>query len=239
MARISRWFVVLAFVLVPASVSSLGLGDIKLNSYLNERLDAEISISVSGAEELETLEVSVASREVFERFGVDRVDLLDDLDFTVERGPDGLAVVRVTSGEAVVEPFLTFLVEARSSGGRLLREYTVLLDPPLFLPEPEEPAAAPEAPAGRAPPSVGTIPRPTPAQPSLPVRGPPVVSPTTYGPVRRNETLWGIAESVRPDASVSINQAMISLFRANPDAFDGNINRLRAGATLRLSLIHI
>jgi pilus assembly protein FimV len=216
---------------VPASVSSLGLGDIKLNSYLNERLDAEISITVSGPEELTSLEVNVASREVFERFGIDRVEFLDDLAFTVERANDGRALVRVTSSEAIVEPFVTFLIEARSSGGRLLREYTVLLDPPLFLPEPEETAEAPEAPVRQAP-SAGTIPRSEPEP--APASRAPVTSPTTYGPVRRNETLWGIAESVRPDRSISMNQAMISLFEANPDAFDGNINRLRAGATLRV-----
>ncbi len=231
MSRFFRWSIVLAFVLVPASVSSLGLGDIKLNSYLNERLDAEISITVSGPEELTTLEVNVASREVFERFGIDRVEFLDDLAFTVERLDNSRAVVRVTSSEAIVEPFVTFLIEARSSGGRLLREYTVLLDPPLFLPEPEETAEAPEAPVRQAP-SAGTIPRSEPAP--APESQAPVASPTTYGPVRRNETLWGIAESVRPDRSVSMNQAMISLFEANPDAFDGNINRLRAGATLRV-----
>jgi pilus assembly protein FimV len=232
MARFSRWFVILAFVLVPASVSALGLGDIKLNSYLNERLNAEISISVAGAEELETLDVRVASREAFERFGVERVDFMDDLDFTVDRLPDGRAVVRVTSSEAIVEPFVTFLIEARSSGGRLLREYTVLLDPPLFLPEPEEPAEAPAAPVRQAP-SAGSIPRATQPSPVTASR-PQVASATTYGPVRRNETLWGIAANVRPDAGVSMNQAMISLFRANPDAFDGNINRLREGATLRV-----
>jgi pilus assembly protein FimV len=231
MSRFFRWSIVLAFVLAPASVSSLGLGDIKLNSYLNERLDAEINITVSGPEELTTLEVNVASREVFERFGIDRVDFLDDLAFTVERLNDGRAVVRVTSSEAIVEPFVTFLIEARSSGGRLLREYTVLLDPPLFLPEPEETAEAPEAPVRQAP-SAGAIPRSEPAP--APASRAPVASPTTYGPVRRNETLWGIAEIVRPDRSISMNQAMISLFEANPDAFDGNINRLRAGATLRV-----
>ena len=132
MTRRSRWFGILALLLIPASATPLGLGDIKLNSYLNERLDAEISVSVSGPEELQSLKVAVASRDVFERFGIDRLDLLDDLRFKVESQPGGRAVVRVTSSQPVVEPFLTFLIEARSSGGRLLREYTVLLDPPLF-----------------------------------------------------------------------------------------------------------
>ncbi len=225
----SRWFGILALLLIPASATPLGLGDIKLNSYLNERLDAEIAVSVSGPEELRSLKVAVASRDVFERFGIDRLDMLDDLRFTVESGPGGQAVVRVRSSEPVVEPFLTFLVEARSSGGRLLREYTVLLDPPMFLPEPEAVEPAPAAPIQPAP-SAGVISRPE----AQPTRRPaaPVSAPTTYGPVRRAETLWGIAQQVRPDSSVSMNQVMVSLFEANPDAFDGNINRLRAGARL-------
>ena len=234
MTRRSRWFGILALLLIPASATPLGLGDIKLNSYLNERLDAEISVSVSGPEELQSLKVAVASRDVFERFGIDRLDLLDDLRFKVESQPGGRTVVRVTSSQPVVEPFLTFLIEARSSGGRLLREYTVLLDPPLFLPEPEAAQAAPAAPIQPAP-SAGVISRPEaeqarPAQQSSAA----VSAPTTYGPVRRAETLWGIAEQVRPDSSISMNQVMVSLFLANPDAFDGNINRLRAGARLQV-----
>lgn len=234
MTRRSRWFGILALLLIPASATPLGLGDIKLNSYLNERLDAEISVSVSGPEELQSLKVAVASRDVFERFGIDRLDLLDDLRFKVETQPGGRAVVRVTSSEPVVEPFLTFLVEARSSGGRLLREYTVLLDPPLFLPEPEAAQAAPAAPIQPAP-SAGVISRPQAEQARPAQRSSAAVSaPTTYGPVRRAETLWGIAEQVRPDSSISMNQVMVSLFLANPDAFDGNINRLRAGARLQV-----
>ncbi|UCC13683.1 MAG: hypothetical protein JSW21_09935 [Gammaproteobacteria bacterium] len=226
----SRWLGIVALVLIPTSGSSLGLGDINLNSYLNERLDAEIKISAAGAEELDTLQVQVASRDVFERFGVERVAILDQLTFTVERQAGG-AIVRVRSSQPVVEPFLTFLIEARSSGGRLLREYTVLLDPPLYLPEPESPEPAPAAPIAPVP-SAGVVSRPsTPPPATRPAQRP---TASTYGPVRRNETLWGIAERVRPDSSISVNQAMIALYEANPDAFNGNINRLRAGATLRV-----
>ncbi|MGD8907061.1 MAG: hypothetical protein PVG58_09220, partial [Gammaproteobacteria bacterium] len=70
----SRWFGILALMLIPVSATPLGLGDITLNSHLNERLDAEIPVSVSGPEELQTLQVTVASADVFERFGVERLD---------------------------------------------------------------------------------------------------------------------------------------------------------------------
>jgi pilus assembly protein FimV len=236
MIRRSRWFGILALLLIPVSATPLGLGDITLNSHLNERLDAEIPVSVAGPEELQTLKVTVASRDVFERFGVERLDFMEDLRFTVESRPGGQAIVRVRSAQPVVEPFLTFLIEARSSGGRLLREYTVLLDPPMFLPEPEAVQPAPAPPIQPAP-SAGVISRPE-AQQARPAPRPDravtAAPATTYGPVRRAETLWGIAEQVRPDGSVSMNQVMVSLFLANPDAFDGNINRLRAGARLRV-----
>ena len=75
-------------VLAPAGVSSLGLGEIRLNSYLNEPLDAEVTISVSGPEELDSLQVAVASEEAFERFGVERPQFLDDLTFVVDSSTD-------------------------------------------------------------------------------------------------------------------------------------------------------
>ena len=224
-------------VLAPAGVSSLGLGEIRLNSYLNEPLDAEVTISVSGPEELETLQVAVASEEAFGRFGVDRPRFLDELTFVIDATAAGSATLRIRSPEAVIEPFLTFLIEANWAGGRLLREYTVLLDPPLFLPEP--PQQEQPAPPVAQTPGAGVISRPAPAPQAAPapratVAPPAVVAPSTYGPVKKNDTLWRIASEVRPDRSVSVNQTMLALFEANPDAFDGNINLLQEGAVLNV-----
>jgi len=233
----SRKFVflgVLALVLAPGGAFSLGLGDIRLNSYLNQPLDAEIALSVASAQELETLKVELASRDTFDRYGLARPAFLDDLEFRISRGPGG-ALVSVTSSRPILEPFVTFLLEARWAGGRVLREYTVLLDPPVYLPgEQAAPAVEAPAPVRSAPlrqpaPVAETRPAPAPA----PVAPPRAVG-AEYGPVQRNETLWGIAERVRPDDSLSMNQTMIALYRANPQAFDGNVNRLRAGAILRV-----
>lgn len=225
-------------VLAPAGVSSLGLGEIRLNSYLNEPLDAEVTISVSGPEELDSLQVAVASEEAFERFGVERPQFLDDLTFVVDSSTPGSATLRIRSPEAVIEPFLTFLVEANWAGGKLLREYTVLLDPPLFLPEPKKQEQP--APPVALTPEAGVISRPAPqpqAAPPAPratVTPPAVATPSSYGPVQKNDTLWRIASQVRPDRSVSVNQTMVALFEANPDAFDGNINLLQEGAVLNV-----
>ncbi len=219
-------------ILAPGAALSLGLGDIRLNSYLNQPMNAEIALSIASADELATLKVGLAPAEAFDRYGLDRPPYLGDLQFAIRRtGPAG-AVIDVRSSRPIAEPFVTFLVEASWSGGRMLREYTVLLDPPVFLPAPE--AAAPE-------PAAVDAPRPAPV--ARPAATPsPVAAPTAtrgeygadFGPVQRNDTLWAIAQRVRPDASLSTNQVMVALFRANPHAFDGNINRLRAGAILRV-----
>jgi len=233
MARRIRWIGVLALALVSTGANSLGLGDIKLNSYLNERLDAEIRVSLSGADELNTLRVEIAPRAEFDRVGIDRPLFLDGLDFVVERTSGDSAIIRVTSDQPMVEPFVTFLIEARWSGGRLLREYTVLLDPPLFLPTPEPPAVDAPVPA-RDSAASGMVQRPAPTPAPRVAPQPTVSPPGVYGPVRRAETLWSIAQEVRPDPGISVNQMMVALFNANPDAFDGNINRMRAGARLRV-----
>jgi pilus assembly protein FimV len=234
MAYKSRWLLVLVMVLAPLGVNSLGLGSIQLNSYLNERLDAEVVISASSVEEIESLEVRVAPAEAFEQFGLDRSRDLESLTFKVVEGPGGSAILQIRSSKPMVEPFVTFLIEARWAGGRFLREYTVLLDPPVFMPEQQAPEQL--APPVSVAPSTGTVSRPVPAarpapQPVQATRTV-VSSPTAYGPVKRSETLWAIAQEVRADSDVSMNQAMVALFRANPHAFDGNINRLRAGTTL-------
>ena len=125
---------VLAFA---SEVWALGLGDIRLSSALNQPLRAEIELISATPEELDSLRVLLASSETFARYGLDRPLLLQGVDFKVIRsgGIDG-NVIRVRSQDPVTEPFIIFLVEATWSRGRLLREYTLLLDPPTFAPPP-------------------------------------------------------------------------------------------------------
>ncbi|MGB5621927.1 MAG: hypothetical protein WBN65_05490, partial [Gammaproteobacteria bacterium] len=99
MARRFRWLGVFALALVSTGANSLGLGDIKLNSYLNEQLDAEIRVSLSGADELNTLRVDIAPRAEFDRAGIDRPLFLDGLEFVVERTSGDSAIIRVTSAQ--------------------------------------------------------------------------------------------------------------------------------------------
>src|SRR5690606_11761018 len=147
--RLNRGWLVFGLLLA-SDVWALGLGDIRLSSALNEPLRAEIQLLSATPEELSNLKVALAPAATFERYGIDRPFYLTRLQFRVqEAGPNG-ATVRVTSSEPLTEPFVTFLVEATWSSGRLLREYTVLLDPPTFAPPPTSQATQSVTAPGRA-----------------------------------------------------------------------------------------
>jgi pilus assembly protein FimV len=254
--RLSRISLALV-ILLSSEVWAFGLGDIRMNSALNEPLRAEIELLSAAPDELDNLTIALASADTFERYGLDRPFYLQDIQFNVIRSgrADG-NVVQVRSAAPMAEPFLTFLVEASWSRGRLLREYTVLLDPPTFAPPKADTAPAVQAPSRSAPTDSGRIERPAPtqqrpapaptpapvrqAEPAQP-KPQPVAEDTPYDTsaggdyiVQRGQTLWGIASRVRPDSRLSMNQTMLAIFEANPDAFGGNINILRAGAGLRI-----
>lgn len=249
MRRYLPRLVLTGVLLSPATLYALGLGEIRLNSALNQPFDADIELIAPTAEELATLKVGLANNDLFARYGLDRPVFLSNFEFSVTRGRDGRAAIKVTSNRSVTEPFVTLLVEANWGRGRLLREYTVLLDPPVFMPsQPEAPApiASPQS-GARTEGRIERVPEPAPASteqaPAVPTPEPVVreTAPAASAAigdrytVERNDTLWRIASQVQPGAAPRVlNQTMIALFRANPSAFDGNINRLRAGSVLRI-----
>ena len=238
-------------LLLSSEVWAIGLGDIRLDSALNEPLRAEISLLSATPDEIASLNIAMASAATFTRYGIDRPFFLQDIEFNVVSGANGSAV-QLRSRKPITEPFLTFLVEANWPGGRLLREYTVLLDPPTYAPPAATQAPAVSAPSRIAPADSGRIERQQPApqpqaapparqtRPSLPSASVPADD-TPYDTsgggdyvVQRSETLWGIASRMRPDSRLTMNQTMLAIFEANPGAFGGNINVLRAGAALRI-----
>jgi len=223
-----------AILLAPAAAFGLGLGEIRLNSALNEPLSAEIDLVAATPEELGAIDAHLASPEVFARYGLDRPAFLGSLEFSVGRGQDGRAVLLVRSRDVVSEPFVSFLVDVNWPRGRLLREYTVLLDPPAMLAPGEAPAPAPIA-APTTSPTAASRPPETAAPPpaEVPAAATPAYDASTYS-VARGDTLYGIAGSIAGGDRQAIQRTMIALFRANPDAFNGNINQLRAGAILRV-----
>jgi pilus assembly protein FimV len=205
-ARVARSL--LLTCLLGTNAQALTLGSASVKSYLNQPLDAEIPVIGMTPRQQEDLRVRVADPPHFERLGIVYAPVVNDLRFDIAQ--DGARwIVRVRSDLPISEPFLDFPLQMTWPGGRLVKQYTLLLDPPTRV-----------APAR-------TSVRRTGAAVDAPARAGDV-----YGPVQRGETLWPIAESLRP-AGITTRQIAIALVRANPAAFiDGNVNGLRAGATL-------
>jgi pilus assembly protein FimV len=243
MRALARWGA-LPLLATPFGAWALGLGDIELRSSLNQPFNADITLVSATAEELAGLRVSLAPLETFQRYGLERPAFLASLDFTVARDERGRDVIRVSSRQSITEPFVTLLIEANWARGRLLREYTVLLDPPVLLPSPARPAQVQPAESFAPQPAAAGIDRPqTPPPAAAPPPAPasqaaaPAPAPAsaggTYGPVQRAETLWSIAARLQPQG-MTMNQMLVALYEANPQAFDGNMNLLRAGAVLTI-----
>ncbi len=234
--RLAPIIAVLA-MLLPVAAFALGFGNITMKSALNQPLDAEIELLSVQKGDLENLKIRLGSLEDFARVGADRAYFLTKIKFSLAQKPDGTSYVRLSSTERVTEPFLDFVVEARWPRGRILREFTVLVDPPVLsdeAPAPIRQAAVQTTPAAAA--TTTRITRQAPirerAMPSSVTSRDGVLS---YGPVQPNETLWVIASRMRPDESVSVNQMMLALVRDNPQAFyNGNVNQLKAGYVLRI-----
>jgi pilus assembly protein FimV len=201
-------------------------------------MNAEIDLIAAGPDELTALRATLASKDSFTRYGIDKPPFLSTLTFKVGKSREGRDVLLVRSTDSIPEPFVTFLVEVNWARGRLMREYTVLLDPPVYTPGENAGNAAPvSAPISSAPPRTAaanpppsTAPTPAPRVSARPSAG---SADGTYT-VGGGDTLTKIARSLHAGSSGDVDQTMIALYRANPDAFAGNINILRRGAVLRI-----
>src|SRR5689334_3442192 len=201
---------------------ALGLGEIESQSRLNQLVRASIPILSASAAELDSVTVQLASNEDFERAGMERSEFLSSLKFAV----DGESV-KVTSKQIAREPFVSFLLDVRWSGGRLLREYTLLLDPPGLATKgsgisqptlasqmpaaPESATAPPTETTGGAEPPAEPAAEAAPSEAAAPAAAAPPSTGTAaegqYGPVAPQETLWSIAYKLRPDpATITMDQ---------------------------------
>ena len=122
---------------LPVTTYALGLGGIKLNSALSEILDAEIELVGATETDIEGLRIGLASRDAFLRAGIDRSSVINSMRFVVKKRPNGTYYVKVQSRRPIREPFLNFLMEMNWRNGRMLREYTLLLDPPGTVQKPQ------------------------------------------------------------------------------------------------------
>lgn len=230
-----------SFALSPY-VSALGLGEVTLKSSLNQPLEAEVKLLDTRDLTADQILVALASPADFERNGVDRLYFYSEFQFEVILDGPGAPKVVITSRSPVREPYLNFLIEARWTAGRLLREYTLLMDLPTFddSGSTQTVQAAPQS----APPrqqATSQISRSTEKKPEAGYQAPRQMTSTKPSldgdqyEVRQNDTLWDIALRARQDSSVSVHQSMMALYHANPEAFiNGNINRLRRGQVLRI-----
>ncbi|MBL8324986.1 MAG: hypothetical protein JNJ89_08500 [Rubrivivax sp.] len=240
--------------LLASQTWALGLGRLTVQSALGETLRAEIDVSSITAEEAATLRLRVAPPEAYRSAGVEYNAALTSAQVQAVRRPDGRTVLRITGDRAVTEPFVDVIIEATWSTGRLVREYTLLLDPPAARQVPPPPPAPAVAPVITPAPAPSLPAAPAPAAPDTTVPAP-SMPPATVSPaprqtsrapapapeapmsgdeyrVRQGDSLSRIASRMqRP--GVSLDQMLVSLYRANPDAFMGqNMNRLRSGVVL-------
>jgi pilus assembly protein FimV len=230
MLRKSSLAMAVALALAPVVGLGLGLGEMRSSSGLNQPFEAEIELLSVKQDEIDQVKIDLASPEAFAKAGIERGYHLTKLAFKPFLRPDGRMVIRVSSSEPMREPYLNFLVEVNWAQGRVVREYTVLLDPPTYTGRRGAPVqaarAAPRPAASGAPEAAVGGER----QAAAAVR----LSGEAYGPVGRGETLWSIANRVKPAGSTT-HQAMTAIVRANPGAFvGGDMNRMLAGATLKL-----
>lgn len=224
----------LAIGSLPSLTMAAGLGPIKVFSGLGQSLRAEIEVNAT-AQELASLTARVGSVDAFRQASIPYTSAIADLSVHVDARAER-PVIRLSSARPISDPYLNVLIELDWANGNVAREYTVLLDPVDVAPPQSAPAAAVAAPVAAPVPA----PASATARAATPAMAPAAVTRTDAAPaarshvVRRGETLHRIASSNLP-AGVSLDQMLIALYRANPDAFDeGNINRLRTGEILAL-----
>ncbi|MBU1395426.1 MAG: hypothetical protein KKE84_04690 [Gammaproteobacteria bacterium] len=231
--RFTTQLVAAGLIAMPLMAHAAGLGKLSVTSALGQPLAAEIELFAADKAELDSLSASLASDQAFRDARVDFAPVLSSLRFTVEKRPNGRAVLKVSSSRPVNDPFIDMLVELNWASGRLVREYTMLLDPPgmggvqTVSPVAVAPAQTPVSAPAAAP---QTTTAPAAARKPAPASRAAAPSRVT---VKRGDTLTGIANRVRPEG-VSLEQTLLGLYRENGQAFDGNMNRLKAGKTLNV-----
>lgn len=241
-------------LLASSQAQSAGLGRLSVLSSLGQPLNAEIELLSVQQEEIGLVEASLAGADAFRQAGIERSSTLADLRLSVDRRANGQPVVKITSSSPVSDPFVDMLIELNWNTGRIVREYTVLLNPArepvneaparLVLPSSTstpaartEPAAQPQAAPEKttekvARPQAQPQPQPQP-QPSKPATSSGDQA-RTYGPVKSGETLRSIAAKVAP-RDVSTEMMVASLYEANKQAFaKDNMNLLKRGQVLKV-----
>lgn len=227
-------------LLSSVSAYAMGLGDIKVTSYLDQPFSADIELIDVGNTPLSGIKVSLASPEDFERVGLERAYALSLLNFSVEKHANGKAFIKVSSIERITDPFMQLLVDLAWADGQVYRSYTILLDPPNYKLSivkhqlnniVKRQNDAPPLSSGSAPQDPTTYSQVERAPSSTNIesqRG------ATYGPTLANETIWQIAQHYKT-SDISLQQIILAIVGTNPQAFtEGNLNGLKDGSRLQI-----
>ncbi|MBD9361927.1 FimV/HubP family polar landmark protein [Methylomonas fluvii] len=229
-------------LLAPVSAQPLGIGEIELHSALNQKLNAEIRLSVAPGENPADVSVKLAPPEKFDQAGVVWNYFLSKIKLEPVVQANGSIIVKVSSREALTEPFLDFLLEVTWPQGSMMREFTLLIDPPTAYNQPVTPVVET---SGYSAEPIEPLERPikrTRTAPKRAVRAAPAdnITPETptsgeFGPIQKSDTLWSIAAQVGQEKNIPTQKMLTALYKANPDAFNnGNINSLKEGTTLKI-----
>jgi pilus assembly protein FimV len=240
---------------------SMGLGRVTVQSALGEPLRAQIEITELTNDEAGSLQVRLAGGDMYKASGIDFNPVLNGLKIVTERRADGRAFLRVSSDRVINDPFVDLIIETQWASGRLVRDYTLLFDPPQNRPSSTQSLASGAGGAAVVTAQLPAVSVPTPsltaqttAQPTkspqraevtptsdrstrpAPTDNKPAAS-TSNGQrvaVQPGDTAGSIARSVKP-AEVSLDQMLVALLQSNPDAFIGsNVNRLKSGSVLTI-----
>jgi len=224
---------IMGALMAPTASMALGLGGIDVGTTMDQPLRADIKLFGATPSELQGLKVKLAPPQLFEQVGIPRPDYLSRLHFKLVKGAKGASYIEVTTKNPVKQPFLDFLLEVSWPGGHLVREYTILLNPPNYL-------------QGKPSTAVST--------PQVEVANKPILTTTEIGAqasmaassairqngnlreyrVKRGDTLFKIASRIS-GGKAGIYQKMLAILKANPRAFvNGNINGLMQGYVLRI-----
>ncbi len=238
--------------LAGSNAFALSLGRITVQSALGEPLRAEVDIPDINAEEAASLKAAVAQPAAFQAAGLEYNPAMSTLKASLQTRPNGRAFIRLSSDRAINEPFVDMILEATWASGRIVRDYTMLFDPVTLkktaptasgsIQSPSQPQTSATPLATRPAPQTAVAPAPARSESRVQER-PITPKPTAASPtdersqtvkVRSGETASGIAGKVLP-ANVSLDQMLVALLRANPDAFiRDNVNRMKAGAVLEV-----
>ena len=262
-SKLKRISIALCMALMPISVFAAGLGKLNVMSGLGEPLKADIELISVTPEELNTITANIASEEAYTTQGIEKPASHNSIKVSVAKNASGVPVLKLNSSQVISEPFLDMLIQVDWASGRLLREYTVLLDPPGYTGEADSSASSAQAPiistkgqkrsdhnadSGsqnqpmsneapmHAPSGIKKSNKRVKSMPSDKVGDSEAAATEVYGKeytTHRGDSLAKIARNLKPDG-ISLEQMLVGLYQANPNAFEGdNMNRLKVGQIIR------